>query len=267
MKKKIYSLVVTLIVFILITSIYVFAKPEAASLSRDYLLGWYKMNGEETLIPVFKVKGTYYSVCRGFETPLKVCPEGLEWGITPSSMTGTKIGFDIASSAYYIAVIDDQLSNNSDGRYGIGEKQYMTKIKKPKELLIAKSRRPRTLNDFVGWYQPVWFPWVRIEIRKNGDKYIAVEQEQRNPGKWEVGDEPRVLTPLQDKVGLTGFDKGNNHNLIYNKTMNRFELVNEDSKLQPEIIRMPLARIPQPSLVEKITGLTPIVRIGIPSWH
>jgi hypothetical protein len=265
--KKIYSLAVTLIVFMLITSIYVFAKPEVASSSRDYLLGWYKMNGENTLIPVFKVKGTYYSICRGFETPLKVCPEGLEWAITPSSMIGTKIGFDKASSAYYIAVIDDQLSNNSDGRYGIGEKQYMTKIKKPKGLLNAQSRRPRSLDDFVGWYQPVWFPWVRIEIRKDGEKYLSVEHEQNKPGVWGAEGEPRELTPLPDKLGLTGFDKKNKYSLSYNETLKRFELVGEDSKNQPVIIRMTLARIQRSPTSEKTTVPKPIVRIGIPSWH
>ena len=49
----------------------------------------------DTIIPVFKTDGTYYSVCRGFEIPLKQCPEGVEWAATPSSMVGTTIGYRV----------------------------------------------------------------------------------------------------------------------------------------------------------------------------
>lgn len=80
-------------------------KPGAQSQTgpRDHLVGWFNLSGCDeqnqvvsghgTLIPVFKRDGTYYSVCRGGEVPLKECPEGLEWALTPSSMAGTKIGF------------------------------------------------------------------------------------------------------------------------------------------------------------------------------
>ena len=64
------------------------SQPQAGP--RDHLIGWYELpnhpgNSQEiipgsgTLIPIFKIDGTYYSVCRGIETPLKECPDGLEW--------------------------------------------------------------------------------------------------------------------------------------------------------------------------------------------
>ncbi|MFB3896050.1 MAG: hypothetical protein ACE14V_07085 [bacterium] len=267
MNNKIYSLVLTLIIFISITSIYVFAKSEPALSSRDYLLGWYEMKGEKTLIPVLKINGTYYSVCRGFEVPLKVTDAGLEWGITPSSMTGTTIGYDPVSKRYYIAIKDSQASNFSDGRYGIGEKQYLTKVQEPKGILSATSQPPRNLDEFLGWYQPVWFPWVRIEIRKDGNKYLSIEHELNKSGVWELNGDRRDLTPLPDKLGFTGFDKKNKHNLAYNKTLQRFELIGKDNKTQPDIIRNPLARIPAPPATEIEPKSIPMLRIGIPSWH
>lgn len=267
MNRKIFSLVLALVIFITITSISISAEPEKASSSRDYLLGWYKMNGEETLIPVLKIQGTYYSVCRGFEVPLKECPAGLEWGISPSSMTGTTIGFDQVSKRYYIAIKDSQASNFSDGKYGVGEKQYLTKVQEPKGILSATSQPPKNLDDFIGWYQPIWFPYVRIEIRKDGNKYLSIEHEINKSGVWELNGDRRDLTPLPDNQGFTGFDKKNKHTLAYNKTLQRFELIGKDTKTQPNIIRNPLAHIQRPSSAEKEPSSIPKQKIGIPTWH
>jgi len=42
----------------------------------DHLIGWFKIQGSDTINPVFKIEGTYYSVCwPGSEVPLKECPE------------------------------------------------------------------------------------------------------------------------------------------------------------------------------------------------
>ena len=225
----------------------------------DHLLGWYKLG--DTLIPVFKTDGTYYSVCRGFEIPLKECPEGLEWAFTPSSMVGTKIGFDEASNAYYIIVEDKQLENNYQ-HYIRGEKKPMTKIDKPSWLLDATAQPPRTNDDFLGWYQPVWFPYV-MEIRKDSPKYLVAYPEPDKSGEWKTIGKPRELTPLPDRLGFTGFDRKNRHNLTYNEILKRFELTkNRDD--QGQFIRMPLARVsPHPK-----RGAVPSpMRISIPSWH
>lgn len=237
--------------------------------SRDYLVGWYKVTTKDTIIPVFKQDGTYYSVCRGVEVPLKECPEGLEWALAPSSMVGTKIGWDAAAKSPYLAVMDSQASNFTDDRYGVGEKEPLTRLDKPLALLDPKTRRPRTNDDFLGWYQPVWFSWVRIEIRKSGDRYFSQEHEFSGPepGSWKSRVEPRELKPLSDQTGFTGFDRRNRHRLVYNEHLNRYELVNTIEATNSFVIRMPLARVPAPAPPKGGRAPSPMMKIGIPSWH
>ena len=238
------------------------------NIDRDHLLGWYKLPerehvshkvipGHDTLIPVFKRDGTYYSVCRGFEVPLKECPEGLEWGLTESSMVGTKIIFDEASNTYYISIMDKwEMSSNDHSLRG--GKQPMTRIDKPSWLLDATAQPPRINDDFLGWYQPVWFPFVRLEIRKDGQEYLSVEHEFHELGVWKTPHEPQEITPLPDRLGLTGFDRGTEVSLTYNEAMRRIEITMSGSP----IIRMPLARVsPEGATVR------PPMAIGIPSWH
>ena len=212
------------------------------------------------MIPVFKTDGIYYSVCLGFEIPLKECPEGLEWGVTPSSMVGTTIAFDEASNDYYIIIEDKQ---HQHPHYISGKKRPMTRIDKPSWLLDATAQRPRTNDDFLGCYQPVWFPGIGWEIRKNGEAYLVAEQELHEPGVWKTRGETRELTPLPDRLGLTGFDRRNRHSLTYNEALKRFEL----TKTTSPVIRMPLARVPSPSLPEGDTVPLSSMQIGIPSWH
>ena len=248
--------------------------------ARDYLLGWYKLPnrhyrtrkvipGGGTLIPVFKNDGIYYSVCRGFEVPLKECPEGLEWAFTPSSMVGTKIGFDEASNAYYIIIEDAgaQGAQYEGDCSTSGEKQFMTRVDKPSGLPDVTARPPRTNDDFLGWYQPVWFPWIGFEIRKDGKRCLSVEWElsgAERPAVWKSHGKPRELMPIPGRLGFTGFDRKNRHNLTYNEILERFELTKQRDKRQPAIIRMPLVRVsPHP----EFAAVPPPMRIGIPAWH
>lgn len=247
--------------------------------SRDHLLGWFKfpgrnerkevISGHDTLIPVFKLAGIYYSVCRGFEIPLMECPEGLEWAVAPSSMTGTKIGWDAASKTAYLAVLDAQASNFTDGRFGVGEKQPLTQIAKPSELLDARAPRPRSEDDFLGWFQPIWFPVLKIGIHKDGDRYASQNRAFHGPqpGVWKTGAEARELVPLPDRLGFTGFERHGGPRLVYNDSQKRFELVMIDPKRTPPEIRMPLARVPAPESPGHSDLPPPAARIGIPSWH
>ena len=145
---------------------------------RDHLVGWYKMPGSRgTTIPIFKIDGTYYSVCFGAEIPLKECPEGLEWAaLKPSSMTGTRIGFDEQTNDYYI-VIQDRLraAMSEETResvrklgFSLGEKTAISRIDTPSGLLDATAKPPSTNGDFLGWYEAVWLP-IRFEIRRDGE--------------------------------------------------------------------------------------------------
>lgn len=247
--------------------------------NRDHLLGWFKLpgrnehkeviSGHDTLIPVFKRSGAYYSVCRGAEVLLQACPEGLEWAVTPSSMTGTKIGWDAVSKTAYLAVLDSQASNFTDGRYGVGDKQPLTRVNKPSGLLDAKARSPRTRDDFLGWFQPAWFPWVKIEVRKDGSRYVSQEWEFHGPepGSWQTSAETRPLTQLPDQLGFTGFERGGGPRLVYNGALKRFELVMTDPKRSTPEIRMPLARVPALASSGRQVLPPTAARIGIPSWH
>jgi hypothetical protein len=239
---------------------------------RDHLLGWFKLpecnekkeiiSGSGTLIPVFKRDGIYYSVCRGVEIPLKPCPEGFE------CMGGTKIGYDAATKTYYLAVVDALMSNFTDGRYGTGEKESLMRIKIPSGLLDATTRRPRTHDDFIGCFQPVWFPVVRIEIRKDGDQYVSQEQEFSGPepGSWTTRVEPEKVNPLSDPLGFT-FGRDGNAQLVYNEDLKRFELVMVVEATPPAVLRMPLARVSISAAIP--SGKPPSIKmgIGIPTWH
>lgn len=265
------KIVATLLILIAISVSACHTLTEPSADERDYLVGWYKLPardresrevipGPDTLIPVFKIDGAYYSVCLGFEIPLKECPEGLEWALTPSSMVGTMIGFDDASNEYYISIVDGQLGHH-DQFYISGEKRPMTRIDKPSGLLDATAQRPRTNDDFLGWYQPVWFPWVRLEIRKDGEKYLSAEHELHEPGIWKTRVDPRELTPDPDRLGFTGFDRKSEHSLTYNEALKRFEI----TKTGSYVVRMSLAQVPPPS--PEVAVPLPTMRIGIPSWH
>lgn len=224
--------------------------PQAGS--RDYLIGWHRM-ADYTLIPVFKHNGVYHSVSRGFEVPLQPCPEGLVWEMTPSSMNGTTIGRSGQSDRYFIRIYDEQRANIEES-FIPGQKLTMIKVEKPSGLMDAAAPAPKKNDDFLGWYTPAWFPWIRIEIRKDGPSYFSIDHEFREPDKW-VTMEPQKLTVLNNQLGLKiGREPAA---LIYNEALKRFEITLGTSIL----IRMPLARI---SPDEKVPEP---VRIGIPTWH
>ncbi len=229
---------------------------------------WYKMppvervSYRETLIPILKIDGTYYTVCRGFEIPLKESPEGLQWALTPSSMSETTIRFHGPSLPCSIRIVDRQRANFEDFYHPDEMPPIpMTRVDRPPGLLDATARPPRTLDDFLGLFQPIWFPWVRWEIRKDGERYWEVEQNLDPPepsGAWTTRGRPYQLTPLSDQLGFTGFP-GAPHRLTYNEALKRFELVGVDSG-----IRMPLARVAPLPVTD---APLPPLPIGIPAWH
>ncbi len=239
---------------------------------RDYLIGWYKLPnrhyrtrevlpGPGTLIPVFKRSGIYYSVCRGVEVPLKVCPEGLEWGLTESSMRGTKLGVDETSKAPYIIIEDARAQYEADLSTS-GEKQFMTKIDRPSGLLDPTTTPPRTADDFLGCYQPVWFPVFRWILSKDGDKY-HLEGQTADKASWKSEEhESTALEPLSDKLGFAWSSSEKEPRLVFNRKLKRFECA-----MRPNgNLAMPLVRV-TPSLPPGTGTPSPAMEIGIPSWH
>ena len=209
-----------------------------------------------TIIPVLKIDGTYYSVCRGFEVPFERTSVGLEWDIEPSSMTGTTIG--CRPGGNYFIIIRDSLSEDFTGEtsrpHNTGPRS-MTRISEPASLLDPTASRPRSNDDFVGCYMPRWFPYYKITIRKEGETFLA-EAVILISKEWAPDQKVVELMPFSDRIGFSNFDK--RHSIEYNERLNRFEMV----KATTPPLRMPLVRVnpaaPPPE---------PILIIGVPSWH
>ena len=243
--------------------------PQSAG-PRDDLVGWYNILGRttdkephlpsDTFIPVFKSAEDYYSVCNGWEVPLKVCPDGLEWALTPSSMVGTTIGFDKDSDTHYI-VIKDNWRAAVDDHYIYGEKLPLKKIAKPWGLLDARTEAPKSNDDFCGWYHIVWMPGARFEIRKDASKYFISDQHLDEELLWKTHGEPRELTPIPGGLGFTEGRTGKVR-LVYNEDLTRFEA----TKTRSAVIAMPLARVPA-AASSKADKVPRLMRIGIPAWH
>lgn len=269
------------------------AVPQATEGSRDHFVGWFALSkptptgsqayqaipGREALIPVFKRNGGFWTACWGVEVPLKDCLEGLALDMRPSTMEGTKIGFDEASKEYYIILEDTYFRDVlADGSYVSGVKQPLTKVEPPSGLLDTAADPPRTNDDFVGWYQPVWMPFFRYEIRKENDKFFAVGQVMTDPlgqlgeaNAWSQHEEQKELTPLPDRLGfLMGSDDVESV-ITYNAGLKRFEIVVKDESTkryrEPSVLRIPLARVPAPPSAEQdaVPPLSPAKLIGIPS--
>lgn len=244
----------------------------AAPGPRDDLIGWYKlpnrhyrtreiMPGPGTLIPVFKHDGAYYSVTRGIETPFKVCPAGLEWGLLPSSMEGTTIGLDAVTKEPYI-IIEDSNAQYEGGNSTSGERQFMFRTARPAGLLDPTAAAPKRLDDFIGCYQPVWLPVLRWTVRKEGAVWQVAVQVAKADGTWSaLQQEGGRGEPLSGRLGFAWGRGGEVAQLVFNHALNRFECRYADGRLC-----LPLARV-APELPPE-TGLSsPRMTIGIPSWH
>ena len=229
--------------------------PDKENAVHDDLIGWYQMQNR-TLIPVFKRDGAYYSVSRGFEIPLRACPEGLVEAFRPSGEEGTTIGrYPEDPNKYFISIVDRQRKQFEEG-FISGRKQEMQKVENPVDLPKSDAPAPQSMDDFLGWYQPAWFPWIRLEIRKENQSYCVAEYYTQKPGEWTSG-QTEKLSPLAEGLGFA--EDGEPVSLIYNDALKRFEI---NMKTNDTLIRMPMVRI---SPEEK--AIAEPVNIGIPYWH
>jgi hypothetical protein len=262
--------IATLLALLAITGTQVVALPDRPEGGRDYLIGWYKLPsrhyrtravlpGPGTLIPVLKRGGVYYSISRGIEIPLKECPEGLEWGLTESSMKGTKIGVDAASKEPYIIIEDSRAQYEADLATS-GEKQFMTKIAEPPGLLTATAKPPQTLKDLIGCYQPLYFPAYRWIITRDGDKY-QIKQQRLSKDKW-IAEEgaSTTLQTLPDKPGFV-WGREQELRLVFNRDSKRYECLmgRGANNLTIPLVRVSLSLPPG-------TGAS-TAPIGIPTFH
>lgn len=240
-----------------------------SSFNDDPYAGWYYFHGDarnrtsDAIIPVFKIDDTYYSTCRGFEVPLQETPHGLEWVLERSSMRGTTLSRSTPDQMTITLKDQREKEESYSGMYDsiYGQPQPLTKINKPADLLDSKASSPRRNDDFLGTYQPEWFPYCRLVIQKSKKGY-QVTTWVPDKSTWKDSEDVRELTPLADRLGFTGFDRDNRHLLVYNISLRRFELVKTDTSPP---VRMPLVRIRKPSSNAPV--LTDIAPIGIPSRH
>ena len=235
------------------------AQSAPASQPADPLVGWFKLPDSGPLIPILKVDNTYFTVCLGFEIPLKPCPAGLEWALAPSTMEGTKLTFDPSSSAHSLTICDVAEANNNDNSLS-GQPRSVTKVDKPAGLLDPTAPAPRTLSDFVGLYYPIYAPGMRFEIRKDANGYLSSLQ-YFHSGQWSSREESRQLELLPDQLGFSNLDHKHTVQFIYNSALKRYEITRTQAA---SVIRMPLARITDPAAGPDPSRNT---RIGIPSWH
>lgn len=242
------------------------ATESSRSANSSLTVEWFKMPPvekiavQDTLIPIVQIDGVCYTTCLGMEIPLRKSPEGLQWGLMPSPMTGTTIGYFGPSHPCSIHIVD-RTRASFDPSYSPEAipPVFMTKVDKPSGLLKTRAHLPRKLDDFLGLYYPVWYPWVRVEIRKKDGVYYTVEQElasSKPPYGWRQRDRPQIITPFPDGLGFIG-NPLSPYRLEYDKALSRYEIVRMDNG-----VKTPLARVSS----KKDIALPPL-SIGVPTWR
>lgn len=93
---------------------------------------------------------------------------------------------------------------------------------------------------------------------------VAERQQCREANLWETVGQPIELTLIPDGLGFVMSQRKDKYfSIMYNEALKRFEITDQQGKRQPQVIRMPLARISSED--NKAPGS--FMEIGIPSWH
>lgn len=238
--------------------------------SHDHFVGWFQTDSQtkpQRLLPVIRRGDDFFSICHGREIPLRCVADGLEWNDNPSSMTGTKIGYNTTTKTYYLSVHDALASEHSDGRYGTGEPQPLARTAAPASGREKRDPPPATHADVVGWYQPQFLPWWKIGIVRTNDTYSYLSYEIRaaESGGWQTEAPGTEATPLADQAGFTFLAGREPMRLIYNASAQRYELVFRQAEVSTRFLVMPLNRIPAPHAADPAPDQQGV--IGIPAWR
>ena len=244
-------------------------KNKSVAMYDDRIIGWYKLgsgidddanvNKNDTLVPILKRGNEFYTICRGFEMPLGKSPVGLEWTFKPSSMEGTAFVFCGPGWPCHLKIYDSQKSVFD--WYEPGKKYKLIKIPEPEGLTCTVEKKPEVLDDFIGMYQPVYFPLIRIEISKEGDGYIHSYFELRviqDTASWLNMGQVKSVKPLENNRGFLIAEEHAKNYLMFSEELNRYEIIIGSTGL-----RMPLVKI---SAGEDLP-LALDVNLGIPSWN
>ncbi len=244
-------------------------KKKTVAMYDDRIIGWYKLStktiddavveDDDTLVPILKRNKQFYTICRGFEMPLNTCSAGLEWGFTPSSMEGTMFVFCGPGWPCHLKIYDRQKAVFD--WYEPGKKYKLIKVAEPEGLSYTVESAPENSDGFIGIYQPVYFPWMRVEISKEADKYNYKYSELRivqEEAKWIAMGMAESVLPLDEAQGfLVIYQKAKNY-LLFSKELSRFEVIIGSTGL-----RMPMVKLTS----SEETPQVPKVNLGIPSWN
>jgi hypothetical protein len=266
----------------------------------EHFVGWYRLprvdrhtrkplDGPGYVVPIFKRRGEFHTVCRWAEAPLKPTDDGLVWNVSPSSLKGSTFGFDEDAGEYFL-IHRDLRRAGMDDWYVSGEKRSLTRIEKPTWVMDHAADPPEALDDFVGHFYFAWMPVLRLHVKRvDGGHAVAWQEfkpddERRTPAAGESGggdgsrgvtgawrkprDEPdAAIEPMREGLGLVlDQSKEKMVRLIYNAALRRYELVT-DRKGEPGVIRLPLLRDDPLETTEDGRKVLPNLRIGIPAWR
>ena len=234
----------------------------------DRIIGWYRLgevienpdiNNKQKIVPIFKRSNEFYTICRGFEMPLRRSPVGLVWDFKPSSMEGTSFLFCGPSWPCNLKVYDSQLVGMD--WYEPGKKYRLTKIPDPECLSDIKEEKPVGIDDFVGEYTPIYFPYYKIIISKKEDVFLhQYSQVGVISGKpeWSAPSRPIKIEPLDENNGFLVVENRAKNYLMYSEQLERYEVIIGQTGL-----RCPLRKIEEDSGDFNL----PEVEMGIPSWN
>ena len=238
------------------------------SMYDDSIIGWYRMEDSseksasssiDTLVPILKRGNEFYTICRGFEMPLKTSPVGLEWAFNPSSMEGTVFIFCRPAWPCALKLYDAQ--KVVFDWYEPGKKYKLVKVDQPYGLFEEKAEKPEDTAGYLGVYQPLYFPWYRIEIKQDDTEYYYIYSELRieqGIGRWIPMSNKMPAKALDNNKGFLIVQGEARNYLMYNELLERYEMVVGSTKL-----RMPAVKVSSKDDFSEI----PKVSLGIPSWN
>ena len=232
----------------------------------DHFAGWYEVQHpvatrdavdralHKIYVPVVKRGGEFYTSFVGLEVPMEKTGEGLylkcDNSVQQQRMT---IGYQPQSGTYYARIVlrsaYEDYSDPESAHEGVNEYR-LVKTDRPAEAGDPTALPPEALDDFVGWYEPVYLRgYYHARILKEGGKFFS-------EGRRANGDPDGERTELKP-VGM-GFRVGeSDYRFHYNAALHQYEQCRSNESF---VVSMPLRRIDKPSS----NTSPPMVWLGYP---
>lgn len=252
--------------------------PPAQAGIQDALLGWYIMHDslqlahratldpitEDHLIPIFKDKGVYYTVWRGFEVGLNIISNGLQCG-SDTNLPKVAFTLDSATSTVQLVILDP-CRERRDTAYVKGRKYALARTDKPGWLPDTPPWRPQTTEDLIGEYQCAWMPGYVLEVQKAGGEYFLRHRYYETQKQdWTEIAPAQLLQPMTNRLGfclptVNDYNRRTAH-LQYEPARMTLEYDLTLPRTSPPV-KFPLAPLRQQSRTVKYP-----MDIGVPVWN